>query len=184
MANGRCLYNGPPTNIVDHLNTKFNLLCPRFTAPADFILEIANGTGSKTGLRLIREMAEHEQRKWEKNDDLGVLLPKDLKRLREVDRSELRRQHDFVREYRLNVMRMFLGCIRDPHQTIFRALNNLNFPIILYLVMAYKPGTETGCSFVPLNETTIGYENTFRRFNRQLFGTRGESAVRVRQFDF
>ena len=167
------------------------MLCPRFTAPADFVLDIANSP-SERALRLIDEMAKYEQNEWRKYNDLGVLLvsksesnefagsTKERPELREIDRSALKREHHFFREYRLNVMRMFLGCVRDPHQTIFRALNNLKFPIILCLITSqtYRTNKETGCSFVPLNDTTIGYENAYKRFNRQLYGTRGKVIIR------
>lgn len=188
MTNGRCLYNGPPANIVDHLETKFKVLCPTFTAPADLLLDIANCTGDEQGLRLVEKMADYEQNEWERGNHLGVQLmstkgesntflgaAQEKLELREIQRLALKREHSFCREYRLNVMRMFLGSTRDPHQTIFRVMTNINFPIILYIVMAYKSDTESGCAFVPLNETTIRYEDAFRRFNRQLYGTKGRS---------
>lgn len=188
MSNGRCLYNGPPANIVDHLESKFKVNCPTFTAPADLLLDIANCAGGKQEARLAEKMADYEQEEWKRGNDLGVQLvsirgesspffefSKENLELREIQRLALKREHSFCREYRLNLMRMFLGNARDPHQTIFRALTNINFPILLYIVMAYRSGTETGCAFIPLNETTLRYEDAFKRFNRQLYGTRGGS---------
>lgn len=182
MADGRCIYNDRPTNVVEHLRTRFNVLCPKFTNPADHILDIANDTRSKQGRILIEGMANHEQAQSERlnqitDSDSRVFfdpINETQVELRQIDRSSLKREHNFWREYRLNIVRVFLGNLRDPFQTFFRALNNINFPILLYLIQSYRIGSESGCTFLALNETHIKYESTFDRFDRQIYGTRGE----------
>ena len=41
-GDGRCIFQGSPSILLTHL-TKFNLICPKFHNPADFIIEIASG---------------------------------------------------------------------------------------------------------------------------------------------
>lgn len=183
MTDGRCIFSDSPANVVDNLRERFNALCPKFTNPADYILDIANNTKSKAGQALIAEMANYEENESEKqmeasneSDFRTFFDPVNEKEveLRQVTRSSLKRKHNFFREYYLNIVRILLGNLRDPFQTFFRALNNINFPILLYMIQSYRLGSESGCTFKPLNETHIKYENPFDRFDRQIYGTRGE----------
>ena len=165
MTEGRCIYNDLPANVVAHLKDRFNVLCPKFTNPADYILNIANDTRTKQGVTLIEEMSNYEEGQSENQikvtDDKGnsalffdAINDKDVE-LRQVNRSSLKREHNFFREFYLNIMRILLSNIRDPQQTFFRGLNNICFPVILYFIQSYKLGSESGCTFLPLNETHI-----------------------------
>ncbi|XP_076252829.1 ATP-binding cassette sub-family G member 1 [Rhynchophorus ferrugineus] len=42
VAEGKCIYDGTPQNLVPHMS-KFNLICPPFHNPADFLMEVASG---------------------------------------------------------------------------------------------------------------------------------------------
>lgn len=183
MTEGRCIYNDTPANVVHILRDRFNVLCPKFTNPADYILDIANNTRNKAGRALIEEMADYEEDESEKqidtaneSDSRKFFDPVNEKEveLQQIARSSLKRKHNFFREYYLNMIRIFLGTLRDPIQTFFRALNNLCFPIMLYLIQSYRWGSESGCTFLPLNETHLKYESSFDRFDRQIYGTRGK----------
>lgn len=37
LTAGKCIYNGTPSTIVDHLKDKFDSICPTFTNPADYV---------------------------------------------------------------------------------------------------------------------------------------------------
>ncbi len=45
-VDGHCIYNGSTDALIDHLST-FDLICPLYHNPADFMLEIANGDHGK-----------------------------------------------------------------------------------------------------------------------------------------
>lgn len=52
---GRCVYNGSPFNLLPHL-ARFDLHCPQFHNPADFIVEVASGD---YGSAAINQLAKH-----------------------------------------------------------------------------------------------------------------------------
>lgn len=185
LSDGKCIFNGSPTGVVERLEAQFSVLCPKFTNPADFILDIANDTESEHGSGLIRRMTKHEQEAWtRKAQTEGLVVGKNHSevfwdainakevRLRAINRSSLKRTHNFWREFYLNIVKLFMGNLRDPQQVLFRAINNALLPIILFIVMANRVGSETGCTFLPLNETHVKYENVFDRFGRQIEGTK------------
>ena len=68
LTSGRCIYNGTPATIVDHLKSKFEIICPTFTNPADFILEVANDIKTAEGLEIIERLSAYEQEKKDKRD--------------------------------------------------------------------------------------------------------------------
>lgn len=55
-GDGRCIFQGSPSTLLSHL-TKFNLICPKFHNPADFIIEIASGD---YGIEPIDQLASQE----------------------------------------------------------------------------------------------------------------------------
>lgn len=55
-SDGRCIFQGPPSRLLVHLS-KFDLVCPQFHNPADFIIEIASGD---YGLEPINKLALFE----------------------------------------------------------------------------------------------------------------------------
>ena len=192
LTDGKCIYSGPPTSLVDHLKIEFNVLCPKFTNPADFVLDIANNTETVHGSGLIRKMAKHEQEQWTKRDQAdGLTVDKNHSalfwdainerevQLREINRSSLRRKHNFFREYYLNVAKMFLANLRDPKQVLLRAGNNAALPILLWIIMSYKVGSESGCTFLPSNSTHIKHELIFERLDRQITGVKDVAAAFV-----
>lgn len=183
LTDGFCIYNGTPQTLVNHLKEKFDILIPKFTNPADFILEIANNIKTKEGREIIKRLAKDEQDESTRIQELNItkstrdgfrifLDPESSKEIElpEIDRSSFKRKKHFFREYFLNVHKLLVSLLRDPQQTLLRTINNVNFPIVLYLISNRTLGEESGCSFLPLNETHILTENLYERNDRQLKG--------------
>lgn len=142
---------------------------------------------------MIEQLAKYEQEKYEKQNPSSRRIEKHNKtndletfidplnnkqvQLRSLDPSSFKREYHFFREYYLNIKKFLVSNLRDPQQTVFRTLNNLNFPILLYFVMNRSFGKETGCTFLPANETHILSENTYVRLDRQLDGQRDSCSV-------
>ncbi|KAL3266171.1 hypothetical protein HHI36_010355 [Cryptolaemus montrouzieri] len=60
MAEGKCIYQGSSTNVVSYL-ASFDLNCPKYHNPADYLLEVANGDyGKFTDLLEIKGI----EKKW------------------------------------------------------------------------------------------------------------------------
>lgn len=93
--------------------------------------------------------------------------------LTEIYRSSFKREFHFFSEYFLNVKKLMVCSLRDPQQTIFRLINSVVFPIILYFTVTDEQVGESGCSFLPLNETHILTESVYKRYDRQLKGVQG-----------
>ena len=55
--NGKCIYQGEPQNMIKYLN-KFNLKCPKYYDPVNFIIQIASGY---YGNDVIHHLAEQER---------------------------------------------------------------------------------------------------------------------------
>lgn len=54
---GKCIYDGPPTEVLGRLS-KFDLICPEFYNPADFLMDVAGG---EYGFNVCHDLAfEHE----------------------------------------------------------------------------------------------------------------------------
>lgn len=54
-VNGQCIYDGPTDRLVSYLS-KFNLTCPTYHNPADFVVEIASKDyGNEVTMRLVNE---------------------------------------------------------------------------------------------------------------------------------
>ena len=223
LTAGKCVYNGTPSAIVDHLRDKFGAICPNFTNPADFILDIANDIKTDTGLQLIDRLAVYEKEENDKrnlessrmaskmdvngNDQLAIIMNnlnnlthtdqaanqqgklhgtyKNGSRmfrdpingreveLAEIYRSSFKRKFNFFKEYYLNVKKLTVCSLRDPQQTIFRLMNSVVFPIVLYITVTGEQAKESGCTFLPANSTHIQTENIYERYDRQLKGIQG-----------
>ena len=238
LTAGKCIFNGTPSTIVDHLKDKFGAVCPNFTNPADFILDIANDIKTDAGLQLIERLAAHEKEENDKrnlessrmaskmdmngNDQLAIIMnnlnnlthqggnhvsqppalppPQQHNKahangnhhhgkngsrmfrdpisgreveLAEIYRSSFKRKFNFFKEYFLNVKKLIVCSLRDPQQTIFRLMNSVVFPIVLYITVTGEQAKESGCTFLPLNETHIQTENIYERYDRQLKGIQG-----------
>ena len=93
--------------------------------------------------------------------------------LAEIYRSSFKRKFNFFKEYFLNVKKLTVCSLRDPQQTIFRLMNSVVFPIVLYITVTGEQAKESGCTFLPLNATHIQTENIYERYDRQLKGIQG-----------
>lgn len=184
--------------MVNHLKDKFNTQCPNFTNPADYILEVANDTKTEKGLELIDKLALYEKRKGKgllesakldinANSRYGnINVKSDNKNskvfidpisgrhteLLEIQRSSFKRKNYFLNEFYENFKKLAISALRDPQQTVFRFMNSVAFPIVIYAVTS-KQLTETGCTFLPLNSTHILPETIYDRYDRQLKGIQG-----------
>ena len=93
--------------------------------------------------------------------------------LARIQRSSFKREFNFFNEYFLNIKKLLTCSFRDPQQTIFRLANSVVFPIVLYFTVTGEQAKESGCSFLPLNETHILTESVYERYDRQLKGVQG-----------
>lgn len=178
--------------MVDHLKANFGLTCHEFTSPADYILDIANGVRTAEGLKLIDKLANYEEERNEKrklksdsNGDqinsatfIDPLIGEKIV-LKAIDRSSFNDEAHFFNEFYQILKRLFISNLRDPQQIVFRIFSNLFFPLVLYLIMNRRAmiGSESGCRYLPSNETHILTEKTYERLDRQLVGFQNASSV-------
>ncbi|OTF70580.1 hypothetical protein BLA29_003711, partial [Euroglyphus maynei] len=73
--NGHCLYNGPSEMMVDYL-AKFNLYCPTYHNPADFITEI--GIGNLCDTNTIEQLISAQQQQRQPQESMRIISMKKI----------------------------------------------------------------------------------------------------------
>lgn len=171
------------------MKNNFNISCPEFTNPADFLLDIACNKKPE-GLEIIEKMTNFEQDKFEREkfrfDKKGNRLGKSYfmdpicetsVKLKEINRSSFKQKQRFFNEFFTIHFRFVLCYVRDMQQFLFRTFANLFFPFVLFCIMQDSFGGEKGCTFKVLNETHYVPENSYDYFSRKLIGIQNASAV-------
>jgi ATP-binding cassette subfamily G (WHITE) protein 1 len=137
--NGQCIYNGPTSQLLDELS-KFNLQCPQYHNPADFVIEVASGD---YGLETIESLAKHYKSICEyqtRSKDKTIKMSKIVQKTQ---------QHLFVKQVLTTwilTKRCFLITIRDPKLYILRLFSVLlTIGLIYLLYLDNKIGKNDGC---------------------------------------
>ncbi|XP_054161017.1 ATP-binding cassette subfamily G member 4-like [Oppia nitens] len=136
---GKCIYNGPSSKLLDYLNS-FDLQCPQYHNPADYITEIASGDH---GVDIINKLAD-EQKKQKLNDyliDTSVKITKIGRKSRKQKKSrELSKTWILFK-------RSLLISFRDPTDYWLRTISSVAIlALISLLYYNASIGTSDGCS--------------------------------------
>ncbi|RWS03674.1 ABC transporter sub-family G-like protein 1 [Dinothrombium tinctorium] len=70
---GKCIYDGPPMNVIDWL-TQFNLICPQFYNPADYIIEVASGDYGEEAIYSMAEAIDESHKNGRRKTNEGEIL--------------------------------------------------------------------------------------------------------------
>ncbi|RWS03729.1 ABC protein: subfamily ABCG-like protein [Dinothrombium tinctorium] len=156
LANGFCLYEGTPMQLVDYLSS-FQLFCPTYFNPAEFMLNVASN--------FFGNLAVQELKGAYRTSRKSAITP--LPHLQRVKRAKLEQKTSFLLGTWLLIRSMFISNFRDPQQSIFRILENILFPALLIFLVRTSSGNESGCIFILQNETHILTETIYQRIDRQ-----------------
>lgn len=149
-------------------------------------MDVANSNGKRGG-ELIRALSAFEQDRFRRDGEIARVRKDDSRifydqvngeqgELKQIQLSQ--RKFSFFSGVRLNAKKRLLCDLRDPQQVLFKLITYLNFPMVLFFIQTPRLAAESGCSFIPLNETKfIKYEDFFDRFDRQLLGIQEASFV-------
>ncbi|RWS10609.1 ABC transporter-like protein 12 [Dinothrombium tinctorium] len=153
---GRCLYQGSPYALLSHLS-RFNLHCPHFHNPADYIIEIASGD---YGLDPINKLAIAEcNREIDILNEEKMLLscskfiitsnPTKMKQVRvpisKVIEKLKKQPFPYFRHTWLLLKRTYFSTIRDPKLTWFRISQAIFIGLLMSYLYDYPIGEADGC---------------------------------------
>lgn len=154
-SDGRCIYQGSPSRLLGHLS-KFDLVCPQFHNPADFIIEIASGD---YGLEPINKLALDEsdrqmsELRTEKLITVGsgriaVGMPKDrniyMKISKVIDRMKNQSFPTFRHTFLL-WQRTLITNLREPKLTWFRLFQAVFIAVLMSFLYDHPIGQPDGC---------------------------------------
>ena len=151
--NGQCIYNGPTAQLVDNLS-EFNLFCPKYHNPSDFMIEVASGD---YGLESIDTLAKHYKTVC---DTQSVETGNSVKISKVVQKTN---QHLLVKQLMTTwilTKRCFLISLRDPKLytlRLFSVMATLALLFILYI--DNKIGSKDGCLKKPTAEMVKSLQN-------------------------
>jgi ABC-type multidrug transport system ATPase subunit len=127
---GQCIYNGSSSDLISYLN-QFNLTCPQYHNPADFITEIASGDH---GLEIMEKLAnDQETRHTTESNESSVKITKICRKSRQQMKSR-----EFYKTW-IIFKRCLLISIRDPTDYWLRGLSCLAI-LALISVLYYDSG--------------------------------------------
>ena len=136
---GHCIYSGPSSNLIEYLNG-FDLICPQYHNPADYITEIASGDH---GSDVIQKLAE-EQRKTiltDCFDEQSVKITKIGRKSRKQKKSR-----ELLKTWIL-FKRCLLVSSRDPTDYWLRAFSSVAILVLISLLyFKAKIGQPDGCA--------------------------------------
>ena len=145
---GRCIYEGPPGGIIDHLK-KFGLDIPPFSNVADYLVETSSG---QEGIPIMKEMAlEHERTTRELMFTQSLMAHHAPNRsifASEYDLEDmvLDQKHPLFQHIWLHFKRSILAIMRDPQLGILRILITMFAAICIGLLYSDPNiGSSAGC---------------------------------------
>lgn len=154
-SDGRCIYQGLPSRLLTHL-TKFNLLCPQFHNPADFIIEIASGDYGSDSINILA-IDESERQLQELRSEklitvgtgpIAVGMPKDrniyMKVSKVIDSMKSQSFPLFGHTYLL-WKRTIITNFREPKLTWFRLFQAVFVGLLMGFIYDYPIGEPDGC---------------------------------------
>lgn len=156
---GRCLYNGPPANLVTFL-TDYNLVCPRFHNPSDFIIEIASGELGPEALDRIytRQPAANAP-----GDSFITNFANSTEEVVVKRKGDMKRS---LSHFTTLLWRNGAVVTREPLLMSMRFLSHVSVGIVVSLMYGSSVGEAPGCrsfngygSLIPLDERFITRTN-------------------------
>ncbi|CAG2105000.1 unnamed protein product [Medioppia subpectinata] len=135
---GHCIYNGPSTQLLQYLN-RFDLTCPQYHNPADYITEIASGDH---GVDVIALLADEQKKAT--SDDLLVESSVKITKIGRKSRKQ-KKSRELLKTWIL-FKRSLLISVRDPTDYMMRATTTAGI-LVLISLMYYNAniGAIDGC---------------------------------------
>ncbi|CAG2166748.1 unnamed protein product, partial [Oppiella nova] len=135
---GRCIYQGPPRNLVPTLN-RVDIVCDQFTSPADYIIEIAANDYGPIPMKKMCEVAM--------NQDLDHLTTMDTRPLSSTLKIF---SFPFWKHLKLLYIRSQIVIYRDPFLTILRIIMSVFSAVSLSILFGREIGKTSGCPPRPI----------------------------------
>ncbi|RWS14038.1 ABC transporter sub-family G-like protein 1, partial [Dinothrombium tinctorium] len=129
--NGKCIYEGNPVVMADYLN-QFDLECPQYYNPADFVAEVATGDYGEEAIDKLSE-AHSEQFK-------NMIEKHNLEKLNDLHQMMKQRNFPFFDHFVILIERSLMLNVRNPW--LFGLKFAVNLTIALFICFLY--GTEVG----------------------------------------
>ncbi|RWS09723.1 ABC transporter-like protein 12 [Dinothrombium tinctorium] len=142
--NGRCIYNGAPTQLLSYFND-FNLQCPQFYNPADYAIEVASGD---YGEDVLHEMDALQQK--QKPNAVSQI------KLTEVIKS-MTNSHSCLASARntcILTKRTTVTTFRDPVLNSLRLIVHIVVAFVMITLFGFTAGKESGCIINESNSNT------------------------------
>lgn len=153
---GRCIFQGSPSILLEFLSI-FNLECPSYHNPADFIIEIASGDyGLESINRLALEETERQLQEMKDNNfiaigkhgNMAINLKRDnvvyMKIQRVIDKMKNQNFPIFLHTYLL-WKRTLITNLREPKLTWFRLFQAVFIALLMSFLYDYPIGEPDGC---------------------------------------
>ncbi|RWS22194.1 ABC transporter sub-family G-like protein 1 [Leptotrombidium deliense] len=132
---GKCIFEDDPNNIVEYLS-RFELICPQFYNPADYIMEVACGDYGNEVLDKLAVVhnTQHENYLNER--------PHGTNSLEDMTQSK---KYPSVQHFRILFHRAFLIALRDPW--LFGLRFTMTLVLAIFVAFLYGPevGKRGGC---------------------------------------
>ncbi|KPM07160.1 ABC transporter-like protein 12 [Sarcoptes scabiei] len=155
--NGYCIYNGPTGCLVQTLSA-FNLNCPQYHNPADFVMEVATGDFGQEPINRLEDYFEHiclEQTKYLDNDSEKTLPIKKL--VKSTQKHCLLGQ---ILAVWILIRRCLLISFRDSNIYVARSVAIFSSLFIIFILYRnYKVGELDGCAQKPTKDILNNLEN-------------------------
>ncbi|XP_075675664.1 ATP-binding cassette sub-family G member 1-like [Dermatophagoides pteronyssinus] len=139
--NGYCLYHGPSNQIVDYL-AEFQINCPKYHNPADFITEIAIGNQCDTNQMelLISATASHQQQQQPQESSKRIIPIRKI-----IQQSRSNGKSGIVQLYHLWLRSIMLQ-YRNPSELLIRIFGTgIVIFIIAFIYKDMRLGENDSC---------------------------------------
>jgi ABC-type multidrug transport system ATPase subunit/ABC-type multidrug transport system permease subunit len=153
---GRCIFQGSPSILLEFLSI-FELECPSYHNPADFIIEIASGDyGLEPINRLALEETERQLQEMKDNNfiaigkhgNMAINLKRDkvvyMKIHKVIDKMKNQNFPTFLHTYLL-WKRTLITNLREPKLTWFRLFQAIFVALLMSFLYDYPIGEPDGC---------------------------------------
>lgn len=136
---GQCIYNGPSSQLIEYLNS-FDLICPQYHNPADYITEIASGDH---GMDIIYKLAEEQN-----NVSISNTINENSIKITKIGRKsrQQKKSRELFKTWIL-LQRCLLVAFRDPTDILLRGVSTVAILVLISLLyFNAKIGRPDGCS--------------------------------------
>lgn len=154
---GNNLYFGPPSQLISYLSS-FDIHCPKFHNPGDFVIELASGElGHETMTSVIdvrrppppsysASSRSHSQVALGHPVISSTIIKSDASRANDTRHSLLRSLQQFIQQLTLLLQRHGKITAREPLLTSLRLLTHLIVGLAVSFLYGSQSGLEAGCT--------------------------------------